>query len=78
MFSSIPLVAGRRTERNRKSHLINAWLRGWCQWWNFVFFDHGAVYMAPGLLETDGVHLSQQRKRILVQDLAGLVERALN
>jgi len=39
---------------------------------------HGLVYMTPGLLAIDRVHLSQSRKRILVQELAGLIERALN
>ncbi|KFR02209.1 hypothetical protein Y956_05133, partial [Nipponia nippon] len=78
VFSSIPSVAGRHTERNRKTQLINTWLRGWCQQWNFGVFSHGAVYMAPGLLETDGVHLLQRGKRILAQELAGLIERALN
>jgi len=35
------------------------------------------VYTAPGLLATDGVHLSQRGKRILGHELAGLIERAL-
>jgi len=48
VFSSIPSVAGKSTERHRKTHLINRWLRDWCHRWNFVFFDHGEVYMAPG------------------------------
>ena len=78
MFSSISSVAGRHTERNRKTHLMNVWLRGWCQRWNFGFFNHGAVYMAPGLLETDRVHPLKRGKMILAQELAGLIERALN
>jgi len=65
MFSSIPSVAGKNTESDRKIHLINRWLRGWCLWWDFGFFDHGQVYMASGLLATDGVQLSQRRERIL-------------
>jgi len=47
-FLSVPSVAGRDTERTRKSHLINTWLRGWCCCRNFGFFDHRAVYSAPG------------------------------
>ena len=39
---------------------------------------HGTVYTAPGLLATDGVHLCQRGKRILDQEFAGLIKRALN
>ena len=78
VFSSIPTVAGKDTERNRKTHLINTWLRGWCHRRNFGFFDHGEVYTAPGLLVTDGVQLSHRGKRIMAHELAGLIERALN
>ena len=59
-------------EQTRKTQII-----GWCQGRNFGFFDHGAVYSDPGLLPMDGTHLSQ-RKRILVQEPAGLIKRALN
>jgi len=78
VFSSIPSVAGKNTEWDRKTHLINRWLRDWCRQWNFSFFDHGEVYTAPGLLVTDGVQLSQRGKRILAHELVGLIERALN
>jgi len=70
-------VAG-NTESDRKTHLINRWLRDWCRLWNFIFFDHGEVYTAPGLLATDGVQLSQRGKSILAHKLAGLIKRALN
>jgi len=78
VFSSILSLAGNNSERGRKTHLINKWLRDWCHRWNFVFFDHGEVYTAPGLLVTDGLQLSQRGKRILAHELAGLIERALN
>jgi len=78
VFSSIPSVAGKSTERGRKTHLVNRWLRDWCHQLNFDFFDHGEVYTAPGLLVTDGVQRSQRGKRILDHKLAGLIERALN
>ena len=77
VFSSIPTVAGRGTERTRKAHLLNTWLRGWCQRRNLGFFDHGALYSAPGLMAVDG-SLSFRGKRILGQELAGLIDRALN
>ena len=78
VFSSIPSVAGNSTERGRKAHLVNRWLRDWCHRSNFGFFDHGEVYTAPGLLATGGVQLSQRGKRILGHELAGLIKRALN
>jgi len=78
MFSSILSVAGNSTERDRKTHLANRWLRDWCHWSNFGFFDHGEVHTAPGLLATGRSQLSQRGKRILGHELAGLIERALN
>jgi len=71
-------VAGNSTERGRKTHLVNRWLRDWCHRSNFGFFDRGEVYTAPGLLATGGLQLSQRGKRILGHELAGLLERALN
>ncbi|KAK4829284.1 hypothetical protein QYF61_002676 [Mycteria americana] len=56
----------------------HAWLRGWCHRHGFVFFDNGMAYTAPGLLASDGIHLSQRGKRIFAQELAGLIDRALN
>jgi len=78
VFSSIPSVAANGTERGRKTHLVNKWLRDWRRWSNFGFFDQGEVYTAPGLLATGGSQLSQRGKRILGHELAGLIERALN
>lgn len=37
-FSSIPAGAGKSTESNRNTHLVNTWLRGWCHRRNFVGF----------------------------------------
>ena len=78
VFSSIPSVAGNSTERGRKTHLVNRWLRDWCCWRNFYCSDRGEVYTAPGLLVRDGVRLSQRGKRILAHELVGLIERVLN
>ena len=41
----------------------------------FWLFDHGAVYLAPGLMAVGGSHLSQRGEWILAQELAGLTER---
>lgn len=35
-----------------------------------LLFCDGAVYMAPSLLERDGIHLSKRWKRILAHELA--------
>ena len=78
VFAGIPTVAGKDNAITRKTHCINTWLRGWCKRKNLGFFDHGAVYSAPGMRSADGYHLSQRGKRILAQELAGLVERSLN
>jgi len=74
VFSSIPPVAVEDEGRNR-SQQINTQLQAWC---HLGFFDHRTVYMAPDLLATDGVHLLQKGKRILAQELAGFIDRALN
>ncbi|TRZ16813.1 hypothetical protein HGM15179_010322 [Zosterops borbonicus] len=78
VFCSVPLVAGKNDRRNRRTHIINKWLKSWCCRQNFGFFDHGATFTAPALLEPDGIHLSVKGKRFLAQELADLVERALN
>ena len=78
IFCSIPLRAVRDTEWAWKAQVMNNWLRDWCRGRNFGFFDHGAVYSTPDLLSMDGAHLSQRGRRILVQEPAGLIERALN
>jgi len=36
------------------------------------------IYLLPGLMSAVGFHVSQRGKRILAQELASLVERALN
>ena len=41
-------------------------------------FVREAVYLAPGLMAVDGSCLSLRGKQILAQDLAELVEKALN
>lgn len=78
MFHSVPLVAETDDERNRRAHIINKGLKAWCHRQNFGFFDHGAIFTAPGLLEPDRLHLSVKGKRILAHELAELIERALN
>ena len=78
MFSSIPSVVGMDEEDYRRTQQINLWLQDWCYCQGFGFFNHGLVYRMPDLLASDGMHLSQSRKRILEQELAGLIDRALN
>lgn len=78
LFSSIPSVAGQDTERIKKTHLINKSLRGCCKHRNLGFFDHGAIYPAPGTMSADGTCLSLRGKSALAQELAGLIESSLN
>lgn len=77
VFASIP-VTSKGEEINRKSLQINVWLRDWCQRQGFGFFNHGLLYETPGLLVAGGIHQSQRGKRFLGQELAGLIDRALN
>ncbi|GAB0208855.1 hypothetical protein GRJ2_003351200 [Grus japonensis] len=78
IFSSLLPVEGSNIGRNRRTQSINAWLCGWCQCHNFGFFDNGTAYTAPGLMNPDGIHPSQRGKRIFAQELARLIDRALN
>ncbi|KAF4804795.1 hypothetical protein TURU_004516 [Turdus rufiventris] len=39
---------GKTVERNRRAHIINKWLKGWCYVQNSRFFDHGETFLAPG------------------------------
>lgn len=41
VFSLISSVAGKDTERRRKTHLINTWLRGCCHRKNLFYFLSG-------------------------------------
>ena len=44
----------------------------------YGFLDNGMVYTTPGLLAPNGMHLSQRRKGVFVQELPGLISRTLN
>jgi len=68
----------RDTEWDRKTQVMEKWLRGWRCHRNFGLFDQGAIYWAPGLMAAGWCHLSLRGKRILAQELAGLIETALN
>lgn len=70
MFSLISLVAG----RNRKTHLMNLAQRLVVPVEFWSLFGLGEVDTA---LDTDGVQLSQKRKRIPGHELSGLIKMAL-
>ena len=77
-FSLLP-VAGSDIGRNRWTQSINnIWLRRWCHRYSFGVLDNGMAYRAPGLLKSDGIHLSQRGERVFAQELAWLMDRALN
>lgn len=73
IFSLIPPIAWKKTNRNRKTHLINTWLKGW--FIGGMFFDH---YLEQDLLVTDGSTYLKLGRRILAQELVDPVDRALN
>jgi len=77
LFFPFP-VMGSDIRRNRCTQSTNTWLYGWCHGHNFWFFDNGMAYIAPGLLVTDGIHLSQSRKSVFAHKLVGLIGKALN
>ncbi|XP_066848127.1 uncharacterized protein [Anser cygnoides] len=58
VFASVLPIGG--IAADKRSHHINMWLRDWCDRQNFRFFDHGKVYVTPGLLSPDGMRLSQR------------------
>ena len=78
VITSVPSVAGNDTGMSLKTHLLNKWLRSWCKRRSFVFFDHGAIYSAPGMMAANGSSLSPWGKRVLAKELAGLIDRCLN
>ena len=78
VFYSIPSVVGMDEEEYRRTQQMNLWLQDWCYHQGFRFFNHGLVNRTPDLLALYGMHLSQRGKRILGQELAGLIDRALN
>ncbi|PKU42583.1 hypothetical protein llap_7114 [Limosa lapponica baueri] len=78
VFSSVPPVLGTDDWINKKIRQINAWLCNWCYQQGFGFTDHSLIYRTPGLLEYDGKALSRKGKRVLGQELAKLMDRALN
>lgn len=55
VFSQILSVAWNDEGRNRNNQKINTWLPAWCHQQNFVGFDHGSLYMSPGLSVTDRI-----------------------
>lgn len=77
VFASIP-VASEGEGIYRKTLQINVWLHDWCLRQGFGFFNHELLYETPGLLVAGGIHQSQRGKKVLGQELAGLIDRALN
>lgn len=73
------IESGEASANSQRSKLcFNTWLWDWCHWQNFVFFNHGLLYTSPGLLTSNGMHLSQKGKRVFVQGVARQIDRTLN
>ena len=69
VFSSIPPVIGNDDGLNMMGQRINTWLRAWCAWQGFGFFDLCSVCMRPDWLATDRSSFSHRRKGVLRQEL---------
>ncbi|GAB0204069.1 mitochondrial enolase superfamily member 1 [Grus japonensis] len=67
-------VADSNTGKKRRTQSIKTWLHVYCHCHNFGFFNNGMAYMAPGLMNSDGIHLSQRGKRVFAQELVGFIE----
>jgi len=78
IFSSVLLVGGRGSPRNRCIMGINSWLHGWCRHEGFGFYDNGTFFNDNNPLKRHGTHLSRKGKGIFGNRLASLVWRALN
>ena len=77
LSSFLPVVSD-DIGRNRWTQSINIGLRGWCHQHRSGFSDSWMAYTALGLLASDEIQLSQRGKRLLFQELVGLMDRALN
>jgi len=75
MFSSLLPVVGSDIGRNRQTKSINTWLCGCCHHCDTVLFNNVMAYMAPGLMVSNGSHLSQRGNRLFAQELAGRIDR---
>lgn len=74
MISLILPVTTNIINRNRHIYQVNVWLLGWC---NQKKYKHLTKKSTPDILTPEESHLSQ-RGRILAQELAGIVDSALN
>ena len=66
-FSSILPVKEKGSERASQIWQINKWLQDWCHSQGFGYLGHGNCSEKPGLLWTDGVHLTEEGKSIFSQ-----------
>lgn len=66
LLSSIHTVAGKECYNPADQYVVPSLVSSA----EFRDFDHDLVYSTPELLATDGVHISQRRKRIFARKLA--------
>lgn len=78
IFSSLLPSSSDDVGWNRKIQSLNGWLQDWCYRQGFGFFDNGWFYKTPVQTVSRGKDLSRRGKRMLGQELAGLIWRALN
>ena len=78
VFSSIPPAIGNNEGLDVMGHRINTWLRAWCAWQGFGFFDLGSVCKSLGQTEADRSGFSHRLRGVLRWELGRFIHRALN
>lgn len=69
VFFLTPLISGKSAKGTDESILSTCVLKTNIHQLTIGFFDHVVDHTAPGMLDTDGVHLSERGKRILACEL---------
>lgn len=75
-FSSVLQLKGKGFERDSQIQQINRGVQDWC--YRRSYLDSRTCFEEPGLMGTDGVHLSDKGKNISGDRLANLGKRVLN
>lgn len=77
-FSSVLPVKENGLEKADLNWKIYRWLQGKCCNHRPGYLDHGTLFDKFILLRVDGVHLSENGKRIFIHRFAKMMKKALN
>ena len=77
VFSSIPPAIGNNEGLDIMGQQINTWLKAWCAWQGFGFFDLGSICKSLGWLVADS-GFSHRLRGVLRWELGRFIHRALN